>query len=553
MTDGSRPLDLAVVDADVLTMDERAPRAGAVGIRDGRVALVGDTAEVLDLAGDDTRVVRAAGATVVPGLIDGHAHLDREGLRAVFPSLAGLRSLDEVLARIGALAADRPPGTWLVTMPLGDPPYYEDPPAVPDRWQLDAVTGATPVFIRPIWGYWRHRLPITSVFNSAALRILGPEFLARCAEFADVERDRDTGEATGRVRERVFEPTLELMLPGDVARFDPATRRDALAASMRAYAAVGTTGVYEGHGVADEVADAYRDLAATGRLATRARLPLSLPWLSAGAQGRARLREGPVARVAGRGEGDELLRFAGLSLGSAHAATGRDQRAAARPYTGWAGFDYESALTGADLVDELVACARAGVQVAAMTPDMLDVYERVDRVAPIRGLRWVFGHVNVLTPADVDRIRRLGLVVTTHTNRYVYKEGAAGVARGRETGGRPVPLRGLVEAGVPVSLGTDNVPISLFHPLWHATARRTRDGDTVTSDERLGRLAALRLATVGGAWLTFEEDWRGRLAAGFAGDLAVLSDDVLAVGESGLRDVRSVLTVVAGRVVHDQT
>ncbi|OLF12349.1 hypothetical protein BLA60_10295 [Actinophytocola xinjiangensis] len=541
MTGASRPLDLAVVDADVLTMDERAPRVRAVGLRAGRVAVLGDTAEVLALAGDDTRVVRAAGATVVPGLIDGHAHLDREGLRAVFPSLAGLSTLDEVLARIGALAARRPPGAWLVTMPLGDPPYYEDPPGVPDRWQLDAVAGATPVFVRPIWGYWRHRLPITSVFNSAALRILGPEFLARCAEFADVERDPASGEPTGRVHERVFEPTLELMLPGEVARFDPATRVDALAASMRAYAAVGTTGVYEGHGVADEVADAYRALAARGPLATRARLPLSLPWLSAGPAGRERLRTGPVRRVAGRGEGDELLRFAGLSLGSTHGSTGRDQRAAARPYTGWAGFDYEAALTGADLVDELVACARAGVQVAAMTPDMLDVYERVDRIVPIRDLRWVFGHITDLTPADVERVRRLGLVVTTHTNRYIYKEG------------RAVPLRGLVDAGVPVSLGTDNVPISLFHPLWHVTARRTRDGEVVSPEQRLSRLEALRLATVGGAWLTFEQDWRGRLAVGFAGDLAVLSDDPLAVGEQGLRDLGSVLTVVAGRVVHDLT
>ncbi|MGW5052632.1 amidohydrolase [Actinokineospora sp. NPDC004072] len=544
-----RPVDLAILDADVLTLDERVPRARAIGVRGGRVAAVGDEGDVLALADDATRIVRAGRATVVPGLVDGHAHLDREGLREVFPTLAGLRSLDAVLARIGRLAADRPAGEWLVTMPLGDPPYYEDPPGVPDRWQLDAVAGGTPVFIRPIWGYWRHRLPITSVFNSAALRILGPGFLRRCEEFADVERDAG-GEPTGRVHERVFEPTLELMLPDGIGRFDQRTRRAALASSMRRYAAVGTTGVYEGHGVVQEVETAYRELADTGAPMLRARLPLSLPWLSSTAAERAALRSGPVRRVAGRGDGDDRLRFVGLSLGSAHGGAGRDLRAAARPYTGWAGFDYESGLTGADLLHELVECARAKVQVAAMTPDMLDVYEQVDQVVPLRGLRWVLGHINVLSPRDIARIKRLGLVVTTHTNRYLYKEGSIGE---RAEGGRPVPLRSLIEAGVPVSLGTDNVPISLFSPVWHATARCTRDGVVVTPEERISRLAALRCATAGGAALTFEEGWRGRLVPGYAADLAVLSDDPLSVEESRLPALRSVLTVVGGRIVHDET
>lgn len=153
-----------------------------------------------------------------------------------------------------------------------------------------------------------------------------------------------------------------------------------------------------------------------------------------------------------------MLRFVGVSLGSTHSSPGVHVRRKARPYTGWAGFDPGSSLDPAELLPELIECARAGVQVAAMTPDMLSVFELVDRAIPIAGLRWVLGHINVLTPADIDLIRRLGLIVTTHTNRYIYKEGREGEKRAAETGGVPVPLRSLLSAGVPVSWAPTTSP-----------------------------------------------------------------------------------------------
>ncbi len=106
---------------------------------------------------------------------------------------------------------------------------------------------------------------------------------------------------------------------------------------------------------------------------------------------------------------------------------------------------------------------------------MLDLFRDVDVEAPISGQRWVFGHIANLTADDIAAIRDLGLVITTHTSSFLYKGGLALLERlGPEWEDEIVPLRALVDAGVPVSFGSDNLPPSLFHSFWHAVARRER-------------------------------------------------------------------------------
>jgi predicted amidohydrolase YtcJ len=185
---------------------------------------------------------------------------------------------------------------------------------------------------------------------------------------------------------------------------------------------------------------------------------------------------------------------------------------------------------------------------------LLDLYENVNRVVPIRDRRWVIEHVGILTADEVARIRDLGVVVTTHTNRYVFKEGAAfRSSLGREAEDTITPLRRLRDAGVTVALGTDNVPTSLFHPVWQAVARVARTtNEVIAPAQRLSRVEALRAATLGGAYLTFEEDVKGTVEAGKLADLVVLSDDPLTCAETSLRDITADLTIVGGRIVHER-
>ena len=144
--------------------------------------------------------------------------------------------------------------------------------------------------------------------------------------------------------------------------------------------------------------------------------------------------------------------------------------------TGWAGFNYGSAVPRDKLKPLLVEAARNGIRTIAVHPYMLDIFREVDKEASITGQRWVFGHIVSLTPDDIAAILDLDLAVTTHTTGFLWKRGLQQLERlGPERENEIVPIRSLLDAGVKVSLGTDNVPATLFYSAWHAIARRTRD------------------------------------------------------------------------------
>ena len=174
-----RPADLVLKNAKIITVDASFTIAQAIAIAGDRIVAVGPEPAMAAHTAPETRVIDLKGKTVVPGLIDGHAHMDREGLKGVYPSLAGTRSIRDIQDRIADLARTAKPGEWIVTMPIGDPPYYWDVPEslAEKRWttrqELDAPAPNNPVYIRPIWGFWRHMLPLVSCANTEALRRAG--------------------------------------------------------------------------------------------------------------------------------------------------------------------------------------------------------------------------------------------------------------------------------------------------------------------------------------------------------------------------------------------
>ena len=114
-------------------------------------------------------------------------------------------------------------------------------------------------------------------------------------------------------------------------------------------------------------------------------------------------------------------------------------------------------------------------------------------------------------------------------------------------------MRDLLDAGVHVSLATDNVPPTLFVPIWHVVARRTEGSARVLGpDQCITREEALACASREGAWLSFEEDDKGTLEVGKYADMVLLSDDPLDVDESALADVCADVTITGGRVVYER-
>jgi len=551
--------DTILKNGNVITVDSACTIAQAVSIAADRIIEVGPDAAMAAHTGPATRVIDLRGRTVVPGLTDGHAHMDREALRNVFPSLGRVRSIRDIQDRIAELARGKQPGEWIVTMPIGDPPYYFDVPDIlverrwPTRQELDAAAPNNPVYIRSIWGYWRSTFPLVSCANTEALKRAG---ITRdtVAPVASVTIEKDiNGDPTGVFLEREFQPISELIWFRDAARFTHADRMNALPESARSYHAFATTGVFEGHGAASELIRVYRETYRNAALTMRTTLAFSPDWNAVGDAPLGSLIDAWAGWLGDPGLGNDWLKMSGLNV-----AIGRDAaddvRAMAAPYTGWAGFNYTNGLPRDRLKNVLVHCAQNEIRAVMIhRPGVLDLYEEIDRIVPLNGKRWVVAHINTLSRPDIERIAKMGLVLTTHTNSYLYK-GLDALAREMppERHREIVPLRSLLDAGIEVSLATDNAPASLFLPIWQTIARTSLGtGQRVAPEEALTRAEAIRCATANGAYLTFDEDKKGTLQPGKFADLAVLSADLLTVQESKIAEIGSQMTMVGGKIVHE--
>ena len=171
--------DTIFINGKIVTVDSRFRIEEALAISGGVFSAVGTSQEISHLVGPATVVIDLQGKTVVPGFIDAHAHMDREGLKFVLPSMDGVRSIEDILEIIEEEVRDKKPGEWIVTMPIGDYPYFADGPDLleqqryPTRWDLDRVSPDNPVYIKGIWYYWSGKSPIVSIANSYALRLAG--------------------------------------------------------------------------------------------------------------------------------------------------------------------------------------------------------------------------------------------------------------------------------------------------------------------------------------------------------------------------------------------
>src|SRR5262249_53270298 len=124
----ARPADLILKNAKVITVDANFSIAQAIAIAGERIVAVGEDAAMAAPATPASRIIDLKGKSIIPGLIDGHAHMDREGLKSIYPSLGPVRSIQDIQERIADLARKTKPGEWIVTMPIGDPPYYFNVP-----------------------------------------------------------------------------------------------------------------------------------------------------------------------------------------------------------------------------------------------------------------------------------------------------------------------------------------------------------------------------------------------------------------------------------------
>lgn len=552
------PADIILTGGRVLTFDDASSVSEAIAIRGNRIAALGGDRDVTALAGPSTTLIPLGRRTVIPGIVDAHAHMEREGLKLLRLSLAGLRSVAEILDRVAAEARARPKGQWIVTMPVGEPPFYFGGPEtlaerrMPDRHELDRAAPDHPVCISGVFGNWG-RPPSYTALNTLALRLngIGRDSTPSCSGVT-IERDA-SGEPTGIIVERNNRPTVEFDLLRAVPKFMAGDRLEAIRASMKLYNAVGTTSVYEGHGSAPETIACYRQLAEDGALSVRTSLTVSPTWNDAREAEHA-MRDW-LAYAKGQGLWNEWLRISGVFIGFGDdPAVARITRRAL-PDTGWTGF-VESANSADEYRAYVALAAKHNLRVHTIVVDrlaeILPILEEIDRTYPLSGRRWVLEHVGRTLPSDVPRLARLGIYVTTIPVYQLWKNADRYLADA-DGGETAVPHRMLMDAGIPVAAGTDNIPYNPFFTVWAMVARKERTtGRVIGAGQRLDAETALRLLTKAGSRLSFDEARTGTLEPGKLADLAVLSRAPRDTAVDEIPDIRALLTMVGGRIVHHE-
>jgi predicted amidohydrolase YtcJ len=550
------PPDLILHGGTIITLDRASRLAQAISVRAGRVVAVGDDGALLADAGPTTRRIDLAGCSVLPGFFDAHPHADREGLksRGGIP-IAGLHSIRDIVKVVERAARATPPGEWIVLMPMGEPPHeYVSHPGqltdgrFPTRDDLDAVAPDHAVYIRAVWGWWSRR-PFPSVANSLALRRAGVTRDTPAPHNVEIVKDA-SGEPTGVFLERNFVPVLEYTLFRGLPRFTYADRLESVRLGARAYAAAGTTSLYEGHGLTPGVIRAYRENAERGTLSVRMHAPISAPSAAFDDARLLDLFHHYAAVAGGRGRGDDVLRVEGINLGGHADQTVADIIAASYPYDQWAGHFYQ-AMPPERFVALGIEAARLGLRVnCVVSRDLeyaLSAYEAIDEEVPIRDRRWVVIHVNQASDAQIRRMRALGVVATVVPGFLWMAGDRYGLDR---LGDQGIPIRRLLDGGVPVALSTDGVPYSMLWTAWEAIARWDDGGHRQLGDSQLTREEALRMVTQSGHRLTWNEDRYGSLEVGKVADMVVLAEDPLSCDLHRLKDIRVERSFLAGREVY---
>lgn len=549
--------DIIITTGTVRTFDAQDRVTEAIAINGTRVLAVGAAADLKARATAATRLIDLPGATVTPGINDAHAHMEREGLKLRRPSLAGCRSIADIQALIRAETQKTKPGDWIVTMPIGAPPFFFNAVAqlaegrAPDRFDLDAAAPDHPVYIPGLFGNWGAP-PGHSCLNTKALALNGIT-RASMPSIGSIEIVKDaTGEPTGVIIERNPRPMVEFDLLPAVPRFSAADRRAGIVASMRLYNGVGTTSAYEGHGSAAEIIGLYRDLWERNELTVRMGLVVSPSWTDANEA--AIIMRDWLAQARGSGLGDPWFRLSGI-----HVAYGGDDRMAeiARkdlPNTGWSGF-VEQAQGPKDFEELCRLALLYDLRINTIVGDRLDevvaILERVNALAPLAGKRWVIQHIARTERATLARLARLGVLVTTIPVYFLWK---GGHWYDETEGDRIVPMRTMLDLGIDAAAATDNIPYNPGFTLWTMCERERRsDGKVLGAAERLTRREALHALTVSGARLTYDEHHKGPLTPGFLADLAVFATDPLTVEANKLKDLASLLTIVDGCIVFERS
>lgn len=533
----ARSADLIVTNARIYTVDDTRPIVAAMAVRDGRIAFTGSAREAMALKGANTRILDLGGRTVIPGMVDAHAHLLGLGQSLQTVDLVGSKSYDEVIARVVASAKNVPPGKWIIGRGWDQNQWGDT--RFPTHDALTRALPNNPVYLERIDGH-------AQLANAAAMKAASVTAATKDPSGGKILRTA-SGEPTG-----VFVDNAT----GLVDRAIPASTREETRSALKAAIAEsqrwGLVGLHDA-GESRTTIDLMEEMAKAGEINFRLYVMIGDDSAAVAHY----LARGPQS-----GLYDNHLWIRAIKL-YADGALGSRGAALLEPYNDDPNNKGLLVSAPAHIQEVAVRALAAGFQVNTHAIGdrgnrvVLDAYDAALKLHPVADHRFRVEHAQILNHDDIPRFAQLGVIPSmqaVHQTSDMYWAGAR-LGQGRLLGA--YAWRSLLETGVVVPNGSD-FPVERVNPLlsFHSAVAR-QDAENWPAggwmpEQRMTREEALKSMTIWPAFAAFQESIMGSLSAGKLADFVVLDRDIMTVADRDILGTGVIATYIGGKPVYER-
>jgi predicted amidohydrolase YtcJ len=529
------PADLIVVNARVYTVDDGHPMVTAFAVKNGRILFAGSESEVRTLATPRTKVIDAHGNTVIPGMVDAHAHLLGLGTSLRNVQLAGSKTYDEVIARVVARAKNARPGEWILGRGW-DQNLWPDK-SFPTHEALSRAVPDHPVVLTRIDGHAR-------LANAAAMKAAGVSAATRDPEGGRVERFKD-GSPTG-----VFIDNANSLVDRAVPSPTAAQTTDAIIAAVAEANKWGLVGIHDA-GEGRHTIDIFESLARQGRYNLRNYVLVSGDtanvnhYLAIGP--RSALYDGRIWVRAIKLYADGALGSRGAALLEPYADDPKNRGLLVTP--------------PAELQRIATAALRRGFQVGVHAIGdrgnriVLDAYEGALKAVPTADHRFRIEHAQVISLQDIPRFAKLGVIPSMQASHQTSDMRWAEARVGPERIKGAYAWRSLLNTGVIIPDGSD-FPVEEVNPLisFHSAVSRQDETNWPAGgwypEQAMTRTEALKAMTIWPAYAAFQEKLMGSITPGKYAEFVILDRDIMTVPAPEILGTRVLSTWLGGREVY---
>jgi len=534
--DSMQTANLVLVHGRIHTLDPAVPDATALAVIGDRIAKVASDKEINSLVGPGTRKIDLEGRTVIPGLIDAHLHLMGLGRSVEELDLRGIASPEEAIRRVSEAASRAAPGIWILGRGWDQNlwPVKEFPTAS----MLDAVSGDHPAAFMRVDGHaiWAN----SKALEAAEIKRGTPD-----PRGGKILRDRSTGNPSGVL----LDDAMELILTR-IPKPELATKRRWVQLAGERLLASGITSVQDA-GVDPEDIDLYKMMVEEGSLPLRVYAMLGdsnkkLPDYFA------------QERIIGYG--DRRFTFRALKVG-VDGALGSRGAALLGPYSDDPNNSGITTMQGEQLESITRDALTRGFQVCVHAIGdranrmVLDRFQSALAAVPTPDPRLRIEHAQILSPADIPRFERLGIIASMQPIHATSDMPWVPARLGPDRLAGAYAWKALLSSSVRFAFGSD-APVESYNPFKGLFAAVTRQDEKLAPEggwlpeQRLTREEALHAYTLGSAYAAFEENEKGSLTPGKLADLVVLDRDYFEVPEAELFQITPQMTLLGGKVVY---